>query len=507
MGEKMKNRNILKLIIFVSFVIIISIPSLLMLAGYNSFSQEIEKREKMEKPRFTLREIKEYPDRYERYFNDSFGLRGQFIALNAIIKNKLFNTSSTSKAIVGKKGWYYYTLDNNIDIYRGTYPLNENLLEEIAEKQMELNEYFKSKNIEYVLVLTPSKVSIYPENLPDGGIKVHSETAMDILEEYLKKNTDIKVVNLKSRLLNSKNIGTLYFKTDTHWNYEGAYEGVSEIMDYLVAEKVILNKKNIEISKYDSTYKGEFSAMMGYEKLFPEEKIRKTKINNQTAVFDSNSDYYKEATRINIERGEARPVEYYRNSESPNLKTIAVFHDSFFGNFNAVPLIAENFENTVSIWSWAPSAKLIDHIKPNIVIVEITERYVDHLKNKLDYEISGALSSQLINLDSKILDITYNQKINRKYINNIKITVKNISNKNWTESRMIRLSIKENNIDKGMRLKLPENVKIKPNETYTFTLERIKIPKTGKVSLSFQMVEEGEKWFGEIKNLEINANR
>ena len=113
----------------------------------------------------------------------------------------------------------------------GNYPITQEMLENIKDSQVKIQEALNSRGIQYVIVFIPSKGSVYPEYL--GGKFAVRETVIDIVTDYLRKNTTIPIINTKGDLLQAKTTRQVYFKTDTHWNGAGAYVGYSAVIDGL----------------------------------------------------------------------------------------------------------------------------------------------------------------------------------------------------------------------------------------------------------------------------------
>lgn len=105
----------------------------------------------------------------ETWINDNIGFRDQFLKMKARIHLNLFNTSPVSKVEIGEDGFMFYTLDDNMKIANGTYPLNEEDLIDITYNQKAIQKFLNNQGIEYLLVLPPSKVSVYPEKIKGGG--------------------------------------------------------------------------------------------------------------------------------------------------------------------------------------------------------------------------------------------------------------------------------------------------------------------------------------------------
>lgn len=435
----------------------------------------------------------------ENWINDNVGFREQFSKMNVFLNYNLFHTSPTEKVIIGKNGWFFYTPDNNIDIARGTYPLTQEMLENIKSNQEKIQSELKKRGIEYVLVLTPSKTSIYPEMI-NGCDCSTRQTPIDIVTDYLKKNTTINVINTKPALLEAKKDETVFFKTDTHWNYEGAYIGYKTLAQNLY-QNGFISVPPISVEKVLDTHKGEFSAMMGDVDLLPAERINVTKINNPKAVevVDENL-----LNAISEEQAEHNFNPYgnhfYENTSLPD-KKILMYGDSFFGGWNIPQLMAENCSNLNFIWSDYVKNNTVQMTKPDIVIYERTERYIYTLANPAD---PALFYEPLDNPQAEIVSTTTPTKIERGKKYDINITVKNTGTQSWSEKQKVRLCIfQDSDEDRGYRVKIPDGVEVKPGEQYTFVLQDFHAPAEESTYLVYQMVQDGVDYFGEKKRVDI----
>ena len=52
--------------------------------------------------------LREYPARFERFFDDRFGLRGKLVDADHWVKAIVFGVSPVSKVLIGKSGWLYF---------------------------------------------------------------------------------------------------------------------------------------------------------------------------------------------------------------------------------------------------------------------------------------------------------------------------------------------------------------------------------------------------------------
>lgn len=174
----------------------------------------------------------EYKNQLTNYLEDNIYGRDFFISIRNFVNSSIFHIKPVSEKVeYGKEGWLFYNLDYNIQIAKGTYPLNNDKLRQIAETQQSISDYYKSKGKNYILIIEPSKVSIYPEYL--YGNYTIRETPCDIIYKYLKENTTVQIIDMKSYFLKHKNDGQLYWKDDTHWTPLGYYTAYKCIIDNL----------------------------------------------------------------------------------------------------------------------------------------------------------------------------------------------------------------------------------------------------------------------------------
>ena len=159
---------------------------------------------------------------FETWLNDNLGFRSQLVRLATNIKLKLLHQSTGDRVEIGRDGWYFYTPEHNIQLATGEFTLTDVILEDIAAKQQQISDWYASQGIKYLLVLTPSKASVYPEYIASGDYGVR-ETPIDQLETYLNEHTTVNVVNCKNELLEHKDEGKLFLKTDTHYTQLGSY--------------------------------------------------------------------------------------------------------------------------------------------------------------------------------------------------------------------------------------------------------------------------------------------
>lgn len=313
----------------------------------------------------------------EQWISDNIGFRKEFVEIYSIFKNNILGLSSSPLVLRGSNGWYYYTADNNIEIAKGTYPLTEDDLATIAKNQQIISDYYHSLGKEYILMLTPSKVSIYPEFLPMADETV-SLTPVDIVADYLSKHTDVTVYNSKPILLRGKNEGQIFHKTDTHWNQLGsylAYRGLFDVME----QKEIVSGDPINVRFGVGKYRGEFSAMLGYSKLIPAENTPIAHWPQSFCIVDSGSQF-DAVKAIQKEMNPSLGCAVLFNDSAPIKKVLQIYGDSQLELGRMLPCyLAESFSEVFN-FGIRDVSPFVDNISdPDVIIYSCSERYIQPL--------------------------------------------------------------------------------------------------------------------------------
>lgn len=185
---------------------------------------------------------------FEDSFFSNFPYRKQLVNLNATVKIFYLGFTPNSKAILGKDGMFFEGYGqrrvesdivgsfDNITDYMGLIPFAEEELEAWLLYIEERYYWMKEQGIDYVFALAPTKALVYPENLPSRIFKIKNKlnkaTRFQQLVKYLKDNSVVPVVDLRTELLSAKDDlkqkgiadeYLLYYRTDFHWNYLGAF--------------------------------------------------------------------------------------------------------------------------------------------------------------------------------------------------------------------------------------------------------------------------------------------
>lgn len=376
----MRRKSVLDLLFLILFTVVIIVP----IATTDFFGGKYSQIEQRTLAKFPISinqdtgELNISKSAIQNWINDNIGQRNHLIKICVNFKYKLLGQSTSQQVLIGRDGWHYYTMDHNIEIATGQYPLSEDDLKVIAQNQQSIADYYKSIGKKYILMLTPSKVSIYPEYLPMSS-RTLSRTPIDIVADYLRENTDVIVYNAKDALLDAKNSGEtqLYHKTDTHWNEKGSYYVYRGLHSVLV-ENEILDDKPISVTFEDGSYKGEFSAMLGDFDLLPPEQapIANWSVNS---VEVKEGELFNSVQKVENEKGSHQGANLYTNSLVKPLSA-EIYGDSQIEDIRKIPqYLSEHFSIFVK-YSVRNISSVVDSvINPDVVIFSCSERYLNPL--------------------------------------------------------------------------------------------------------------------------------
>ena len=351
-----KNKFGVILILFLCFLIM---PNIIYKIFYDSFDHtNYENRTLASKPILVLTNINEYPKKYEEYFNDYLPFRNELVKLKNLNDIFIFKNVFNRIVFLGKEKWLFHKWNN-------IYSFNEEELETAKNNLIHFRDELKKKNIDFILLICPDKQLVYPEYVPNYIKGKLPNNGTEIFVEYIKNNTDIKVVYPKEELLKYKDKYQLYYKYDAHWNTLGAYIEYTQLMKSFGI--YIDNIDNVDIKDFD----GNQSYNLGVYQY-----------NDMAYLLSLNSlKYYNDDKTYIISNYITKNYEtnYYISSEnfSFNSKSykskdnIIIIRDSF--GLNMIDYIATGFRQSKFIHLDTFKNENITECKPDIVVFQLVE--------------------------------------------------------------------------------------------------------------------------------------
>jgi len=272
-----------------------------------------------------------------------------------------------NNVVVGKNGWFFLTDEFSIADYQNTIPLKPGKLAKLQKNLDRLNRDLRKQGITLLVIIPPNKSTIYSQNMPEQIPVIGDQPRLDQFLEYMKLNGDTHVLDLRPALLEASQSQVVYYKTDSHWNDVGAYYGYVETMRTLAQNYPLLTPRPISDFKY--TYAGDsvhdLSVIMGFSNYIEEDWILLPGFEIQLQ---------EKKTTLS----DGRYIRTVINTDE-QLPKLLVFGDSFYywlsrfmePHFSRVVTVP--FTHIDGIWSldW------IHQENPDIVIIEVAERYID----------------------------------------------------------------------------------------------------------------------------------
>ena len=370
-GKKnIKKLNIRALFVHISFWgFILLLPVLYKIVSPLMNEENNENRVLAEMPEFHLLTINKFPLEFENYYNDNFPFRSKLITANSRIAYQIFG-EGVGSTIVGKEGWLFYNSESsldgsNISQYKGMETFTDEDLAAAAASLEATKNWCEEHGIEFVLMICPNKERVYSEYMPDQYVQgiAGDYCNTDQLIDYLRANTDIRVVWAYEDMMDYKNTHPdipLYYHLDTHWNYMGGYIGA----------RALLRELGIEIPHPDEREKTE--RQLHYGDLVLLMNLGASDLFNDTDY--KFAGYPAEGMQV-ISDNVNGIVSYQNPGHDP--RNVVIYRDSFCNimrfflgeQFNTINMIPKD--------DWDPA--VLEGGNCDVLVYQLTERFTGRL--------------------------------------------------------------------------------------------------------------------------------
>lgn len=346
-----------------------------------------EQRRLHQFPNFGTRsDLLNFPEAFEGYFLDRFVGRKELSWLYRYLMIKGFVRSPVRKVLMGEQGWLFLTGEGGdaVDLYhRNVKPFTVEELAAIHEELVNRREWVASWGGESLFVLVPNKETIYPEYLPPVYRRQATpQSRYDQWNEIFSKDLSLVHLDLRPILMEAKQKGLVYFRSDSHWNPDGAYIGyqamVSKLRRWLPG---IVPVGMPAIIKGRGGYRGDLAQMLAVGDWFDE--LDQGDYEN---VQEGGGQCAKPVALSSdgLAVPDKRAISVYE-CDKKDLPTAVLVRDSMANRW--LPLLPDNFRRLVVMNNWFPDAELIEKEKPDVVIFENVERSLyQFLLVKLKYD-------------------------------------------------------------------------------------------------------------------------
>ena len=331
-------------------------------------------------PKFSLTEFKSFAHKFDTFFNNNFSPRTRLFKLYSKFKMDFLKVSpDPANVILGKEGWFFlgdgHGAYNTMRDYRRTNIFSAGESEKLISIIQNDRAYLDSLHIKYYLAVAPNAQTLYPEFLPPNILMAKDSSRLDIIKEKLVKSIGFEIIDLRKPLLDHKNDYPypLYYKTNTHWNAEGAFIGYREIMKKIKKDfpDIPVVERNSFSAKENGYILADMPNMIGLGEEFKENKI--SLINKDQPAFIQKSVDYPIPSYYT-----SNPLDYYIQFKSNKSKyKVLVFRDSF-GEF-IKEFFPYSFSQSTFIWQRAIQRAIVEKEKPDVVLQLTVERHLDAL--------------------------------------------------------------------------------------------------------------------------------
>jgi hypothetical protein len=181
-------------------------------------------------------DVLRFPDLFQAYYDDSYGLREALIETDAFVKLRLFGVSPAKDVIVGTDGWLFLNADHSLEVSLGYGSVPREHVERWMSVLAERQRSFAERHIAYVFAFAPNKEEIYPEHVPARFARTGPSTLDDFVACAAKRGVTC-FVDLRPALLSQKarDVDPVYHPGDTHWTANGAWAACSALLEHLHA--------------------------------------------------------------------------------------------------------------------------------------------------------------------------------------------------------------------------------------------------------------------------------
>ena len=296
-------------------------------------------------------------------------LKRSYASLRYYLGDTLFDVT-----LAARSHWFVYIGEKSLDDYQNTQPYSPQDIAYIQDNLDRLSGFLTSNGIDFIVIIPPNKNTIYPQYMPSQIPIIGSQSRLDQLIAYEKDHGTFKVMDLRSDLLEAGKKYQTYYSCGTHWNDYGAFIAYRDLMTSLEKDYPRLAPRGLneyrmvdglgDVGLMDLAHL-DHSACSGIN-LVPLFK-RQVVIGQSTIpTGDTANDF-------------TSPLEITTLNADSSLPRLLMYRDSFATAL--IPFLSDNFSQAVYMNSYYKDELYSDVAleKPDVVIVEFTERYFDYM--------------------------------------------------------------------------------------------------------------------------------
>lgn len=293
--------------------------------------------------------------------------------------------NSSARALLGKNSWLFLANDSNRvrDQIAGRFTVTQAMKDNYRAVFDERRKKFKKLGIPYFFFIAPTKERICMEYLPAGLATDFEMMPASVIRRLLNEDGS-PLFALDEALQDEQAKNETFYRTDTHWNYIGAYRAYKEIIE-VVSNFIDCGRPHARESfgsKILKKYRGDLAnkekvVFIGEE--YPLLSIAPNDIDpvifqeDVEQLFDITGDIINLPVSDNLKVSQTRTTVVFGN-KNKNLPKALVFRDSFA--INLAPMMARHFSEIIYVWRPEVFFSLIESEKPDVVIQIMLDRFM-----------------------------------------------------------------------------------------------------------------------------------
>lgn len=283
-------------------------------------------------------------------FTNRLFLHTKFIAFNTELTSLMTGGQyiESTQVLAGKEQYLFYktTIDGfPIYDYMGINHFTEEELLAIDKNLTAMRDAFAAMDIDFYAVGLPNKEAVYEQFMPDTIARVNTQTRADQIAEYLWSHSDVTYIYPKQELMEKGKEKQLYYKTDTHWNQKGAFIGFQQFYEAAYGRREEL--EDVEFLEPLHDFAGDLATIAGVTDKY-----------SIDTVYSLNPDSI--------------------DSTMKRDEKVFVVGDSFGGFFTT--MAKAYYDEVEWIDPNAFSMSMVTEKKPDVIIFECVERYIERFK-------------------------------------------------------------------------------------------------------------------------------
>ncbi len=268
-------------------------------------------------------------------------------------------TQLANSVVAGRDGWLFHRDDLVFEQMSGAMSLADQDLLAWMELLTENLRWLSDRHIDFYFLIAPEKHVVYRDYLPEEIVISEEPPAKRLIRE-LMRSTPIEPVYPCIQLVAERAYRDTYHSVGSHWDFFGGFIAYRELA------RTIAKRSNIPVVDFgelttlpDRVHAGDLGVRLDPEPLAPEHrccvKFAKSRMLFENCIYD---------------RGH---LAVYENLNAALPKAV-MFRDS--SSSWVLPFLSESFSRIVALGSPHIYKELIESEKPDIVILELIERWV-----------------------------------------------------------------------------------------------------------------------------------